>query len=82
MCGERNLKSESQIIYAVWLLAILRVCPRDSQLHQNKQNQLQTEQRLLLCTIACPRLVELKCSRSRANMCRLKCKKKKKTHPY
>lgn len=80
MGGERNLKSEPQIIYALWLLAILRVCPRDSQLHQNKQNQLQTEQRLLLCTIAWPRLVELKCSHACANMCRLKWKRK--THPY
>lgn len=80
MCGERNLKSEPQIIYTLWLLAILRVCLRDSQLHQNKQNQLQTEQQLLLCTIACPRLVGLKCSRACANMCRLK--RKRKTHPY
>lgn len=57
--GEHNLKSKPQIIYALWLPTIFRLCPRDSQLHQNRQNQLQTERLLLLCRV-CPRLVELK----------------------
>lgn len=57
-----NLKSKPPIIYAVWLPTIFRLCPRDSQLHQNKQSQLQTERLLLLCSRVCPRLVELKSS--------------------
>lgn len=49
-----NLKSKPQIVCALWLPTIFWLCSRDSQLHQNKQNQLQTECLRLLCSRVCP----------------------------
>lgn len=50
--GEPNLKSEPQIVYALWLSTIFLLCPRDTQLHQTGEtNRIGCKQSVCSCCV-------------------------------